>query len=381
MTAAFHTPASVTALLQRLELLGAETDTAAVSLTPISGGNTNRIYRVTCHLPEGGQRDMLLRFFGKGSDAFIDRLQEERIFHAVSAEGLCPKLLATFPEGRVEEFVPDAEPLTASQFRSPALSALVARQLHALHSISHVDKLSRPRIPPLFAQLRDWATRAMTLCGVKYEGLDVAGLVTEVDRLEARLLAVASPVCLCHNDLNHLNVLLRVRGGMADKSEEKANRGLDSNKDQEEDKEKDSIVFVDLEYAGWNYRGFDLGNLICEWASDFQSTHPHLLDFTHHYPTTQQQHHLARAYLGGGKDTTEEDVENLVFEMQEFSLASHLMWGVWGLLQAKLSTIDFDFVGFARQRLDEYYKGMGRSKGLGGGGGGGGGGGNKRGKE
>ncbi len=362
MTTASHSPVAVTTLLQRLKLLGAETDASAVSVTPISGGNTNRIYRVTCYLPEGGQRDMLLRFFGQGSDAFIDRLQEERILHAVAAEGLCPKLLASFPEGRVEEFVPDAEPLTASQFRSPALSTLVARRLHALHSISHVDGLPKSATPPLFAQLRAWATRAVALCGVKYEGLDVAGLVTEVDRLEARLLAVASPVCLCHNDLNHLNVLLRARGGGADKNEEKNNNGLDSNKDQDED-EEDSIVLVDLEYAGWNYRGFDLGNLICEWASDFQSSHPHLLDFTHHYPTTQQQHHLARAYLGGGKDAREEEVENLVFEMQEFALASHLLWGVWGLLQARLSTIDFDFVGFARQRLDEYYKGMGRRKG------------------
>lgn len=337
----------------------------AVTVNPISGGNTNRIYRVTCELGKGREqrRDLLLRFFGQGSEAFIDRMQEERIFHAVAVQGLCPKLLASFPEGRVEEFVP-AQPLTALQFRSPALSALVARRLHTLHNISFVEGLPKPSIPPLFAQIRAWVTRAVMLCGAQYEGWDVAGLVIEVDRLEGRLLAVDSPICLCHNDVNHLNVLLRVHEGAVDKIEEKSNNGAENG--EEEGEEENSIVFVDLEYAGWNYRGFDLGNLLCEWASDFQSPHPHLLEFTHHYPTTQEQHHLARAYLGGGEDVREEEVERLVFEMSEFALASHLLWGVWGLLQSKLSTIDFDFRGYARQRLNEYFKVMGIRRGEGG---------------
>jgi len=360
MTTAALSPAAVATLLQELGLLEAGTDAAAVAVTPISGGNTNRIYRVTCELTECGQWDLLLRFFGQGSEAFIDRVQEERIFHAVAAEGLCPKLLASFLQGRVEEFVP-AQPLTASQFRSPALSALVARRLHTLHSISFIEGLPKPSVPPLLAQIRGWATRAVALCGPRYDGWDVEGLVTEVDRLKARLLAVNSPVCLCHNDVNHLNVLLRVGRNAADKNEEKSNNGAED--EEKEDKEESSIVFVDLEYAGWNYRGFDLGNLLCEWASDFRSPHPHLLDFTHHYPTKQQQEHLARAYLGGGEDAREEEVERLVFEMKEYALASHLLWGVWGLLQSKLSTIDFDFVEYTRQRLTEYFKGMGRRRG------------------
>ncbi len=33
---------------------------------------------------------------------------------------------------------------------------------------------------------------------------------------------------------------------------------------------------------------------------------------------------------------------------------SHLVWGLWGLLQAKSSEIDFDYVAYAQQRLDEF---------------------------
>ena len=151
-----------------------------------------------------------------------------------------------------------------------------------------------------------------------------------------------------------------------EEEEEEQQQQQQQQQQQEEAREDEvnSIVFVDLEYAGWNYRGFDLGNLLCEWASDFQSPHPHILNFTHHYPTTQEQEHLARAYLGGGEDVREEEMERLVFEMREFALASHVLWGVWGLLQSQLSTIEFDFLGYARQRLNEYFKGV-RSRGEG----------------
>ena len=35
---------------------------------------------------------------------------------------------------------------------------------------------------------------------------------------------------------------------------------------------------------------------------------------------------------------------------------SHLLWGLWGLIQSRNSEIDFDYVEYARQRLAEYQK-------------------------
>ena len=34
---------------------------------------------------------------------------------------------------------------------------------------------------------------------------------------------------------------------------------------------------------------------------------------------------------------------------------SHLMWGLWGLIQAKTSNCDYDFVEYGRQRLEQYH--------------------------
>ena len=308
-----------------------------LAMTPISGGNTNHIYR--CDLAGGAA--LLLRFFGQGSEVVVDRAREALCFHAVAAHGLCPKLLATFAHGRVEEYV-HALPLTAAQFRSPALSAAIARRLRELHAISEVEGLPQPSTALLFPLLREWAALALEKCGAAYEGCDMAGLSQEVDRLEARLSTLASPICLCHNDLNHLNVLLVPPPSHAG------------------DEGEGNIVLVDLEYAGWNHRGFDLGNLLCEWASDFQSPHPEQLDFPRHFPTQEEQRRIARAYLGKEKEDEEEVevVDALIHEMSEFALASHLMWGIWGLLQSKLSAIQFKYVAYAKQRLAEYRKGM-----------------------
>lgn len=34
---------------------------------------------------------------------------------------------------------------------------------------------------------------------------------------------------------------------------------------------------------------------------------------------------------------------------------SHLMWGLWGLIQAKTSNCEYDFVEYGRQRLEQYH--------------------------
>ena len=41
-----------------------------------------------------------------------------------------------------------------------------------------------------------------------------------------------------------------------------------------------------------------------------------------------------------------------VAESLAYVQLSHVWWGVWGLLQATQSSIDFDYVGYARCRLD-----------------------------
>ena len=43
-------------------------------------------------------------------------------------------------------------------------------------------------------------------------------------------------------------------------------------------------------------------------------------------------------------------------EISKFTLASHLMWGIWSLVQAQSSQLDFNFVKYAQERFNQYFK-------------------------
>lgn len=53
---------------------------------------------------------------------------------------------------------------------------------------------------------------------------------------------------------------------------------------------------------------------------------------------------------------TQAEIDKVVREANLYSLASHLYWASWAILQAKWSSIDFDYMEYATVRLDEYYK-------------------------
>ena len=112
----------------------------------------------------------------------------------------------------------------------------------------------------------------------------------------------------CHNDLLAPNVLL---------STSEAAPG--------------ELYLIDFEYGCYNYRGFDLGNHFNEWAG---------FDCEYwRYPDDAQQRAFLAAYAGGEAGPAPEahspEVDALVVEANVFSLASHLYWGIWALIQAK----------------------------------------------
>lgn len=47
-------------------------------------------------------------------------------------------------------------------------------------------------------------------------------------------------------------------------------------------------------------------------------------------------------------------VDRARVEANAFALASHLFWGVWALLQAHYSAVDFDYAGYSTLRWNEY---------------------------
>lgn len=53
---------------------------------------------------------------------------------------------------------------------------------------------------------------------------------------------------------------------------------------------------------------------------------------------------------------TKDQVAKLYDEVNGFSLASHFYWGLWAMIQAMISDIDFDYMEYAVLRFNEYDK-------------------------
>jgi ethanolamine kinase len=90
-----------------------------------------------------------------------------------------------------------------------------------------------------------------------------------------------------------------------------------------------------------SYRSFDIANHFCEFAG-FDC------DWTK-LPTISQQRNWLAHY------TETQYVETVLGEVQTFIPAAHFFWAVWALVQAEISELEFDYLGYAKMRLDQYF--------------------------
>lgn len=108
------------------------------------------------------------------------------------------------------------------------------------------------------------------------------------------------------------------------------------------------LVVIDFEYAGYNPRALDIVNHFCEWMYDYHGDEPAMM-VEANYPTTEQQLTFLSSY-------SNEDAYTLMKEVEEWKMACHLFWGLWGLIQASQSEIDFDYFYYSVQRMNAFRK-------------------------
>jgi choline kinase len=121
---------------------------------------------------------------------------------------------------------------------------------------------------------------------------------------------------------------------------------------------------VDFEYASPNPAAFDIANHFHEWTADYHSDRPWALH-TEGYPSHQQRRNFYNAYLLSalGSPPTEEQLRMLDFQVRVWSPASHAMWAIWGIVQAREEletgeTAEFNYLRYAEQRLRGFTDGV-----------------------
>lgn len=121
------------------------------------------------------------------------------------------------------------------------------------------------------------------------------------------------------------------------------------------------VDFIDYEYATPAPAAFDLANHFAEWGGfdcDFNvlPTRYERRDFIQSYVRSYRQYKKPPQTDDRAQSSKpiEEEVEHLIGEVDAFRGIPGLYWGIWALIQAEISQIDFDYASYADIRLGEY---------------------------
>ncbi|XP_043944536.1 choline/ethanolamine kinase-like [Protopterus annectens] len=316
----------------------------------VSGGLSNLLF--LCCLPDhvlsvGDEpRQVLLRVYGAILQG-VDSLVLESVMFAILAERtLGPRLYGVFPQGRLEQYIPSRR-LLADELSLPDISSEIAVKMSRFHGMV-MPFNKEPKW--LFETIERYMSQISSISFSdeshirKFKRLMSFNLMSEMNSLRALLESTHSSVVFCHNDIQEGNILLLT---------------------EKENSPTDKLMLIDFEYSSYNYRGFDIGNHFCEWMYDYTYNQwPFFKADLKKYPNKQQQLHFIRHYLseysGNKRDTTHEEQcrieEEMLIESNRFALASHFLWGLWSILQAKMSTIEFGYLNYALCRFEAYFK-------------------------
>ncbi|KAK2646019.1 hypothetical protein Ddye_021214 [Dipteronia dyeriana] len=300
-------------------------DDSRFSVETVSGGITNLLLKVSVKEENGNDVSVTVRLYGPNTDYVINRERELQAIKYLSAAGFGAKLLAVFGNGMVQSFI-NARTLIPSDMRNSKLAAEIAKQLHKFHQV----EIPGSKEPQLWNDISKFYEKASGLefddieKQRMYEAISFKEIHKEIVELKELSGHLNSPVVFAHNDLLSGNIMVN--------------------------DEQEKLYFIDFEYGSYNYRGFDIGNHFNEYAG-------YDCDYSL-YPNKEEQYHFFRHYLLPDKpdEASDKDLEAFYVETNTFMLASHIFWALWALIQAKMSPIDFDYLGYSFLRYNEYKK-------------------------
>ena len=123
-------------------------------------------------------------------------------------------------------------------------------------------------------------------------------------------------------------------------------------KHPEQDSRVACVSFIDYEYATPSPAAFDLANHFSEWGG-FECDYNVL-------PPRSTRRAFLQEYMSSYASYTHVDpavdyVSRICHEVDHFRGIPGLYWGIWALIQATISQIDFDYATYAKTRLGEYF--------------------------
>jgi thiamine kinase-like enzyme len=259
-----------------------------ISITPLSGGLTNSNYKI-----EVDGKPYFVRVPGESTELLaIDRDNEYHNTRAASEAGVAPKIFHYLPEYNVMviEFL-NGRTMSKDSLNEPGQPTRMAQAIKRLHA--------GPRFLLDFNMFR-LTEYYLSLC--RDRGITIPDgyldRVLTIQRIEQAMNVKPMATVPCNNDLLAENY-------------------IDDGK---------QLWLIDYEYSGNNDPTFELGNTCQEMQFN-----------------DEQIAEVCAAYFG-------EATPAMIARMKLNMIMSDVGWGLWAAIQAKISTIDFDFWGWALER-------------------------------
>ena len=259
-----------------------------VTFTRIQAGLTNTNYRV---LVDGVPH--FVRIPGAATELLaVDRGNEIHNTRAAAQSGVSPLVLQTVPDWDVFvlEWL-DAETMSIEKLGAPGMPGRIAQTLRRLHAgPAFRDDFDMFRLSERYLALVD--KRTIPIPAGYRERMD------RIPRIEAALARHPLAPVPCHNDLLAENYL----------------------------DDGSRLWLVDYEYSGMNDPAFELGNTCQELGYD-----------------DAQVAELCAGYFGEASPA-------LLARMRLQMIMSDVGWTLWAAIQARISSIEYDFNGWAEER-------------------------------
>lgn len=263
---------------------------ADLNVSPLRGGITNNNYRV-----DVGKKSYVLRISGDNTELLgINREYEYRTQTIAGELGIGPEVVTFIEPGGylVTKFI-EGRHITPEELRQPENIARVAAVLNEIHAMPSI-----PGVFSAFQVVRNY-TKIAQAHNVSFpERFD--WLVSQMNDAEAAMLNTSRVQRPCHNDLLNGNFLL-------------------SNNNK--------LYVLDWEYAGMGDIYFDLANFS-----------------NNHELSEDEDRLLLDCYFGNVNSQT-------VAHLNVMKMMSDFREAMWGLVQVRISQLDFDFLGYANQHF------------------------------
>lgn len=259
-----------------------------VSVQQLSGGLTNTNFKV-----EVDGTPFFVRVPGESTELLaIDRANEYHNTKAAGEVGVAPRILHHLPnyDVMVIEFL-DGKTMSKDSLNEKGMPTRMAHAIKKLHA--------GPRFYSDFNMFR-LTEYYLRLC--RERDIKIPAGYTErmemVKRIEGAMDVKPLPTVPCNNDLLAENY-------------------IDDGK---------QLWLIDYEYSGNNDPTFELGNTCQEMQFN-----------------DEQIAEICAAYFGAANPST-------IARMKLNMIMSDVGWGLWAAIQANISSIDFDFWGWAIER-------------------------------